>query len=152
MKLFKSFAVSILSVYVLVSCATTSVVGNSVTSETIMTSYDEAWSKVIRFFSTNQVGIGTLEKASGIITISGQNLLMDLMSDYCDSKPAVPFLWTPLYGTANGSVTLVDDGDFVTANVNVSFSVVSGYGANRVTNRCTSTGEFENSLLNTLRS
>ena len=133
-------------------CATTSVVGNSVTSETLMTSYDEAWAKVIRFFSTNQVGIGTLEKESGIVTINGQNLAMDLMNEYCDAGPAIPFLHRPIRGTANGSVTLVDDGGFVTANVNVSFSIVSVYGQVPVVNRCTSTGKFEDSILETLRS
>jgi hypothetical protein len=133
-------------------CATTSTVGNSVTSETVMSDFDETWAKVIRFFSTNQIGIGTLEKESGIVTIDGQNLAMDLMKKYCDTKPAVPFLWSPLYGTAKGSVTLIDEGDFVTANVNVSFNVTSAYGANRIVNSCTSSSVFEDSLLDTLRS
>ena len=133
-------------------CATTSMVGNSVTSESLMTNFDDAWTKVIRFFSTNQIGIGTLEKESGIVTISGENLAMDLMKKYCDAKPATPFLWTPLGGVASGSVTLVDEGEFVTANVNVSFSIISAYGANRVVNSCQSTSAFEDSLLDTLRS
>ena len=145
------FLTIILSLFTF-GCATTSVVGNSVTSETVMSDFDETWSKVIRFFSTNQIGIGTLEKESVIVTISGENLAMDVMRKYCDAKPATPLLWTPLMGTAKGSVTLVDEGDFVTANVNVSFSIVSAYGANRVVNGCSSTNVFEDSLLDTLRS
>jgi len=135
-----------------IGCASNSVVGNSVTSESLMTDFDSAWSKVIRFFSTNQISIGTLEKASGIVTIDGQNLSMDVMNKYCDAKPATPFLWTPLYGTASGSVTLVDEGEFVTSNVNVRFTIVSAYGAQRVVNGCTSSSVFEDSLLDTLRS
>jgi hypothetical protein len=57
-----------------------------------------------------------------------------------------------LGGVASGSVTLVDEGEFVTANVNVSFSIISAYGANRVVNSCQSTSAFEDSLLDTLRS
>lgn len=152
MKLKKYLFTAFITIFI-ASCASTAVISNSVTSETLASNYDSAWSKVIRFFSTNQIGIGTLEKESGIVTIKGENLAMDVMRQYCiDAGKATPFLWTPVYGTATGSVTLVDEGGFVTANVNVSFSVTSQYGAQIMVNRCASSGEFENSLLETLRS
>jgi hypothetical protein len=136
------------------SCATTQVIVEPFdTSKTYMSSYDDSWKKLVRFFSTNQIGIGTLEKDSGIITVNNQNLSQSLTSEYC--AVSVPFLWTHTGGQAVGSATLVEDDNFVTANVNIQFSANFSscdlYGrCNYQTNPCPSNGTFERALLSSL--
>ena len=140
--------------FFLLSCATTQVVIEPFdTSKTYMNSYDESWKKLVRFFSTNQIGIGTLEKDSGIITVNNQNLSSSLVSEYC--ALTVPFLFTHTGGQAFGSATLVEDGDFTTANVNIqfnaTFSACDLYGrCNYINNPCPSNGSFEKALLTAL--
>ncbi len=136
------------------SCATTQVVVEPFdTSKTYMTSYDESWKKLVRFFSTNQIGIGTLEKDSGIITVNNQNLSPTLSAQYCSIS--APFLFTHTGGQAVGSATLVEDGEFVTANVNMqytaNFQSCNLYGqCNYQSNSCPSNGTFERALLSAL--
>ena len=73
-KYLKYFAV----LFLVTSCATTSVVVDPFdSSKTYMSDMDTQWKKLVRFFSTNQIGIGTLEKDSGIITVNNQNLALD---------------------------------------------------------------------------
>ena len=142
------------SIFFLFSCATTQVVIETFdTSKTYMNSYDESWKKLVRFFSTNQIGIGTLEKDSGIITVNNQNLTSGLVSEYC--AVTVPFLYALSGGQAFGSATLVEDGDFITANVNIQFNATFSscdlYGrCTYITDSCPSNGSFEKALLTAL--
>ena len=140
---------SILFILLLTSCAATQVVSNSVVSESYRQSYDEVWTKVIRGFATNHISIGTLEKDSGIVTLRGDRLSNDLINSYCDADANNGFLEVVLYGNVTGSVNVIDEGGFVTVTINTSFSSVhnDGYFAPRP---CSSTGAFEQSLLDTL--
>ncbi len=153
MKKTKKFSI-LFSLFLVFSCATTQVVVEPFdTSKTYMSSYDESWKKLVRFFSTNQIGIGTLEKDSGIITVNNQNLSSSLVSEYCAFE--IPFLWTHTGGQAFGSATLVEDGDFITANVNIQFNATFSscnlYGVCAYkTNACQSNGSFEKTLLSAL--
>jgi hypothetical protein len=66
---WKGFAV----LFIVASCATTAVVIVEPfdTSKTYMADYDSTWTKLIRFMSTNQISIGTIEKDSGLVTLNG---------------------------------------------------------------------------------
>tara|TARA_B100000674_G_C37427174_1_gene727770 strand:+ start:161 stop:625 length:465 start_codon:yes stop_codon:yes gene_type:complete len=136
------------------SCASTPtvVVEPFDTNKTYMSSFDDSWKKLVRFFSTNQIGIGTLEKDSGIITVNNERLSSQLVNSYCANNPT-PFLYSQTGGTARGSVTLVEDDGFTTANVNITFSVNAQYcyqGCQYVSNICQSNGTFEKALLSSL--
>ena len=140
--------------FIVASCATTAVVVEPFdTSKTYMSDFDTQWKKLVRFFSTNQVGIGTIEKDSGIVTVNNQNLSQDLINQYCATE--VPFLWTPNGGSVVGSATLVDEEGFVTANINMQFTQklqsCDLYGrCNFQMKACTSKGVFEKALLEAL--
>ena len=124
------------------------------TSKTYMEDFDTQWSKLVRFFSTNQVGIGTIEKDSGIITLNGENLSYGLIQEYCPNAASlVPVFWSPMGGNVRGNVSLVDEGDFTTANVNVRLEVKSQYcynGCQYSTKPCDSGGAFEKAVLDSL--
>ncbi len=153
MKFNIKFLLSIPLILVLVSCATTEVMVDPFdTSRTYDTNLDTTWKKLVRFYSTNQIGIGTLEKDSGLITIDNERLSVETIRGFCADWP-VSFLWSPTGGVAQGSATLIEDSGFTTANVNVSFSVTSQYcyqGCSYATNRCKSNGSFESSMLDAL--
>jgi len=140
--------------FIVASCATTAVVVEPFdTSKTYMSDFDTQWKKLVRFFSTNQVGIGTIEKDSGIVTVNNQNLSQDLISQYCATE--VPFMWAPNGGSVVGSATLVDEEGFVTANINMQFTQrlqsCDLYGrCNFQMKACTSKGVFEKALLEAL--
>ena len=123
-------------------------------SKTYMNDFDTQWSKLVRFFSTNSVGIGNIEKDSGLITVDNVNLDYGLIKEYCPNAAShVPMLWSPLGGTIRGSVTLTDEDEFTTAYVNVRFQVVSQYcyqGCQTKTERCDSGGAFEKAVLDAL--
>lgn len=157
MKLFRliKYVVSGTILALLFSCATapTVVVEPFDTNKTYQASFDDTWKKLVRFFSTNQIGIGTLEKDSGIITVNNERLSTNLIRTYCADWP-VGFLWSATGGTARGSVTLMEEeGDFTTANVNITFSVNSQYcyqGCSYSIDMCKSNGSFEKALLASL--
>ncbi|MCP4598278.1 hypothetical protein [Neptuniibacter sp.] len=124
------------------------------TSETFQASKDEVWGKLVRFMSTNQLGISTIEKDSGLLVINNQNVAQNLLSSYCDSGSAVPFLWVPVGGKVSGNVTVVEDEGFSTASINISFNQVSEFcyqGCKYTTKQCQSLGSFEKALLSSLR-
>lgn len=136
---------------VLTSCATTQVVSNSVASESYRASYDEVWTKVIRFFATNQISIGTLEKDSGIVTLKGDNLDSQLMNQYCEADENNGFLEVLLYGNVMGSVNVIDEGGIVTVTVNTRYNTIHAYGQNYYPARpCASKGVFERSILDSI--
>ena len=147
---------SISILLLMAACATAPIVEISPfnSSKTYMADFDTQWSKLVRFFSTNSVGIGNIEKDSGLITVDNVNLDYDLIKTYCPNAPSlVPMLWTPLGGTIRGSVTLTDEGEFTTANVNVRLQVSSQYcyqGCQTSTKVCESGGAFEKAVLDAL--
>ena len=137
-----------------ISCASTPtvIIEPFDTNKTYMSSFDDSWKKLVRFFSTNQIGIGTLEKDSGIITVNNERLSSSLVNSYCANNPT-PFLYTQTGGTARGSVTLVEDEGFTTANVNITFEVNAQYcyqGCTYINKVCQSNGTFEKALLSSL--
>ena len=151
-KYLKYFAV----LFLVTSCATTSVVVDPFdSSKTYMSDMNTQWKKLVRFFSTNQIGIGTLEKDSGIITVNNQNLALDLITEYC-AVEAPGWLWAPMGGAAVGNATLVDEDEgFITANVNMQFTAqfqsCDLYGrCNYMNKPCKSNGSFEKALLSAL--
>lgn len=141
-------------VFLLISCSTAQVeVDPFETSRTYLSDYDTQWKKMVRFFSTNTISIGTLEKESGIITVNSMNLNPQTIGEYC--LYTVPFLQNLSGGSVTGSATLVEDDEFVTANVNfamnVTFSSCNMYGqCFYTTQACVSNGSLERSLLDAL--
>jgi len=114
-------------------------------------SYNEAWSKLIAFLSTNDIGIANLEKASGLIILKGDNLGVQTIQKYCDAQ--APFLYTLIYGKASGSIIMTEDSGFVTATVNTKFESTSrgtGTSPNR-TAPCRSSGLFETAVLGSIQ-
>tara|TARA_B110000305_G_scaffold187038_1_gene208352 strand:- start:384 stop:848 length:465 start_codon:yes stop_codon:yes gene_type:complete len=146
---WKSFAV----LFIVASCATTAVIVEPFdTSKTYMSDYDSTWTKLIRFMSTNQISIGTIEKDSGLVTLNGTDLSTNLVLEYCANNP-IGFPNTTTGGNAQGNVTLTETDGFTTANVNVRFNVKGQYcynGCNYVVRQCESNGKFEKSLLDAL--
>jgi hypothetical protein len=116
--------------------------------------FDRSWSKLVAFLSTNDVSIGTIEKDSGLITLSGDNLSVSLLREYCDAT--APFLWSLQSGGAKGSVLMTADDGFVTATVNIKLtatSMTTDYSTGRVTystKPCNSRGVFETAVLNSI--
>ena len=117
--------------------------------------FDESWSKLVAFLSTNDVSIGTIEKDSGLVTLSGDNLSVALIQEYCDAS--APFLWTLTGGKAKGSILMTEDSGFVTATVNVTFDGTIFFpqmGTNPAqyrSNRCNSRGAFETAVLGSIQ-
>ena len=122
-------------------------------SRTIETPYDEVWTNLIRFMSTNDISIASVEKDSGLIVLTGDNLSSSLMVEYCDAKPT--FLTTLTSGKASGSVIVNADEDFTTVTVNAKFSATY---MNPMTNPptystrpCNSRGAFETAVLGSIQ-
>ena len=115
--------------------------------------FDESWSKLVAFLSTNDVNIGTIEKDSGLITLSGDNLSAGVITQYCDATAT--FLMTMTGGTARGSILMTEESGFVTATVNVKFQGTSYSGLTNPptysTRPCNSRGAFEASVLGSLQ-
>lgn len=117
--------------------------------------FDESWSKLVAFLSTNDVSIGTIEKESGLITLSGDNLGAALIQQYCDTK--APFMWSLTGGKARGSVLMTEDSGFVTATVNVKFDgtiffpQMGSSPPQYRTNPCNSRGAFESAVLGSIQ-
>lgn len=123
------------------------------TNATVESDFDTTWSKLIRFASTNQIGIKTIEKDSGLIVFENTSMSPSMIRQYC-TNIVTPMLWTLKSGQASGNVTVVDEGGFSTVAVNMSYQSTSEYcyqGCNYNTSRCDSLGKFETDLLNAVR-
>jgi len=123
------------------------------TSRTYDQSFDETWGKMVRFMSTNSVGISTIEKDSGLIVINNQSVATSLMREYCDVPAVVPGLYSPTHGIVRGSLTAIEEDGFTTVNVNVNFTQNSQFcyqGCQYVSRPCASLGNFEKALLNAI--
>ena len=123
------------------------------TVATVENDFDTTWSKLIRFASTNQIPIKTLEKDSGLIVFENTSMSPNLIAQYC-ANINVPLLWTLKSGQASGNVTVVDEGGFSTVAVNMSFQATTEYcyqGCNYNTVQCESLGKFETGLLEAVR-
>ena len=122
------------------------------TSASFEGSYDASWSKLIAFLSTNDIGIANLEKDSGLIVLSGDNLSSQTIQKYCDAK--APFLWSIREGKATGSIIMTEDSGFVTATVNTKFKATystSGSDPTVRTELCKSYGLFETAVLGSIQ-
>jgi hypothetical protein len=115
--------------------------------------FDGSWSKLVAFLSTNDISIGTIEKDSGLVTLSGDNLSTSVVQIYCDAQ--APFLWTLTGGRAGGSILMVEEDGFVTATVNIKFYGTSMTAMSNPpqysTKPCNSTGAFESAVLGSLQ-
>ena len=124
-------------------------------SVTVEKSFDEGWSNLVRFLSTNDVNISTIEKDSGLISLRGENLTGSLIAEYCDTAGAAPFLYSLNSGKATGSVTVVNDDGFATVNANIRFQATYVYGMSNppqyTTKDCVSRGAFETALLGSIQ-
>jgi hypothetical protein len=115
--------------------------------------FDQSWSRLVAFMSTNDISIGTIEKDSGLITLSGDNLSSSVLANYCDARSTFGFTLTS--GQARGSVLMVDDEGFITVTVNVKFmgTFMNGFTnpPSYSTRACNSTGVFETAILGSLQ-
>ena len=118
-------------------------------SATVEKSLDVVWEDLIRFLSINDIEIAVIEKDSGLISLSGENLSSDLIQTYCATKK--PWGYTQTGGNASGTITVRDDDGFVTVEVNMRFTAISRYGANIYPQNCPSLGTFEAALLVSIR-
>ena len=113
---------------------------------TVERDFDDVWNTLVRFMSTNDISISTIEKESGLISLRGENLSKNLTEQLCDAQTAL--FWTIVGGSANGSIVVLDDDGFVTVNVNARFTTTQVFGDNPArTEGCNSTGYFEKSVL-----
>lgn len=139
----------------MVGCATTPVVEIKPFDKnlTVEGSYDAVWTNLIRFMSTNDISIASVEKESGLIVLTGDNLSASLISEYCDAT--APFLWTLTGGKASGSVLVNDDEGFVTVTVNAKFHGTLYYALSSPpqysTKPCNSRGAFEAAILGSVQ-
>lgn len=145
-----------LGIMMLVGCASTPVeeIKPFDKNITVEAAYDDVWSNLIRFMSTNDISIASVEKDSGLIVLTGDNLSASLISEYCDATP--PFLWTLTGGKASGSVIVNDDEGFVTVTVNAKFQGTSYTSLTNPpqysTKPCNSRGAFEAAVLGSIKS
>lgn len=118
----------------------------SVTTEA---DFNESWSKLVQFVSTNSINVGAIERDSGLITLSGDSLSPSLIKEYCDAT--APFLWVLTGGVAKGSILMVEEDGFVTTTVNIRFSGTSYTSMTNPpqyqTRPCNSRGAFETAVL-----
>jgi|TARA_B110000211_G_scaffold147214_1_gene167706 hypothetical protein len=150
------FLISVLSLF-LGACASAPVIEIKPFDKSVSFEgdFDQAWSQLVAFLSTNDISIGTIEKDSGLVTLSGDNLSSALISEYCDAS--APFLWTLTGGNGTGSVLMTEDSGFITATVNVRFKGTiffpqMGQSPPQYrTNPCNSRGAFETAVLGSLQ-
>ena len=155
-RIFNFLKLSIM-VSLLAGCVTTPVVEIEPfdTSVSFEGDFGKSWSKLVQFMSTNDINIGTIEKDSGLITLSGDNLSVPILQQYCDAT--APFLSILQSGTAKGSVLMVEDDGFITTTVNVKLTATSMYTdlytgrTTYSTKPCNSTGVFETALLSSVQ-
>ena len=138
----------------LVGCATVEevVIEPFDKSVTVEKDFDDVWGTLVRFMSTNDISIQTIEKDSGLIALRGENLTSGLIRGLCDAQAGL--FATISSGGANGSITVVDDDGFVTVNVNMRFTATFYNSMSNPptysTSNCNSRGTFEKSLLASL--
>ncbi|MDA9915466.1 hypothetical protein N9D43_00905 [Luminiphilus sp.] len=123
------------------------------TVATVENDFDTTWSKLIRFASTNQIGIKTIEKASGLIIFENTSMSPNLILQYC-TNINVGMLAALDSGSASGNVTVVDEGGFSTVSANMQFKATTKFcyeGCQYSTNICDSLGKFETDLLDAVR-
>lgn len=117
---------------------------------TIEKSLDEVWPNLVRFLSTNDISIQTIEKESGLIQLNGENLSQGVLDQLCVASAGL--LEIPMGGTARGSITVFEDDTFSTISVNIRFSKISRFGDYAPTIAdCQSRGVFETAVLNSVR-
>ena len=121
-------------------------------SITVEKDFDDVWGTLVRFMSTNDISIQTIEKDSGLMALRGENLSSGLITQLCDAQPG--FLSTISSGSASGSITVVDDDGFITVNVNTRFTATHYSGMTNPptysTRNCNSRGHFEKSVLGSI--
>ena len=122
-------------------------------SATVEKSYDEVWTNLIRFMSTNDVSIASVEKDSGLIVLTGDSLSAGLIQEYCDAT--APWMWALTGGRASGSVIVTDDDGFTTVTVNAKFQGTSQTLLSNPpqfsTTPCNSRGAFEAAVLGSIQ-
>ncbi len=122
-------------------------------SATVEASFDAVWSDLIRFLSTNDVSIATIEKESGLIALRGEGLSASLITSYCDAQPT--FLTLISSGIVSGSITVIEDSGFVTVNANMRYraTLVNNFSTppTYFTSDCNSKGVFETALLSSFQ-
>ncbi len=149
-----SLMLSLASLVFLVGCATVDeiVIEPFDKSVTVETDFEDVWSTLVRFMSTNDISIQTIEKDSGLIALRGENLSPDVIRQLCDAQAG---LFAAINsGGATGSITVVDDDGFITVNVNTRFTATyyntMSNPPTYSTRNCNSRGQFEKSVLNSI--
>ena len=120
---------------------------------TVESDFDATWEELVRFLSTNQIGIKTIEKDSGLVVIESLNMSPALIQEYC-TNIQIPLLWSLQSGKASGNVTVDEDDGFTTVAVNMSYQATTQYcynGCSYNTARCDSLGKFETELLDAVQ-
>lgn len=151
MKKNKIFLLLITSMVIFSGCASApkTVITPFDKSKTVEKSYDEVWGSLVRFLSTNDIAIDQIEKVSGLIQLKGENLAVDLIRKYCAVEPT--FMNSVSSGFATGSITVIEDGGFVTINTNMRFKFTQVSSMSNPpqykTLNCSSTGVVETAIL-----
>ena len=155
MKRQSAKAVVILSMLVLAGgCATERIAVKPFdTVATVESDFDATWEELVRFLSTNQIGIKTIEKDSGLVVMENLNMSPNLIQEYC-TNIQIPLMWSLQSGKASGNVTVDEDDGFTTVAVNMSYQATTQFcydGCSYNTARCDSTGKFETELLDAVQ-
>lgn len=129
------------ALFAVTSCATPPKETAINNSRTYSISKDEAWERLLTFFTGNNIQIKTIEKDSGVIY--AERAIVDTSMADCGQRPFAQELGRT--ATMNVFVRAVSAGTQVT--VNTSFSVNRRFDNQTWTDQCSSTGSLETQVL-----
>ncbi len=132
---------AIIACIALGSCATPPKQSSFSNKQTFSLTKDQAWEKIIDYFTSNNIQIKTIEKDSGVIY--AERSLSEKSMSNCGEDPLSVELSRP--ATLNVFVRSFASGTEVT--VNAEFKVVRTFNNQTWTNACYSTGVLERDIL-----
>lgn len=144
MKIKAVCAITALS-FILAGCATPPKQVSFKNSETYNLSKDQAWERLLSFFTSNHVQIKTIEKDSGVIY--AERSAIDASMADCGEAPLMAEIGRT--GTLNVFVRPKDGQTEVT--VNSEFKVIRMFDNQTFTVACFSTGVLETAILASIR-
>jgi hypothetical protein len=127
-------------------CATPPAQHAFIKSNTYDQNFETTWTHLLQFFTSNNIQIKTIEKASGVVY--AERLFVDGYNVYADC--GTPGLAAILNTTGSLNVFVVANGKTTTVTVNTTFNQVRQYEANIWTVACTSTGVLEQQILSAM--
>jgi hypothetical protein len=110
--------------------------------------FEGTWTSVIQFFTTHNIQIKTIEKASGVIYAERSYAASSDAAPYADCGSAG--LWVVLSTSVQFNVFVIKDGVSTKVTVNTTFKQQRQFQSTVMTVECTSTGGLEQQVLSAL--